>query len=436
MLKAYKEFWSHYFDFSGRTTRGSFWWAYIINVIIGLILLLAFILSTDIASALTMEFTDFSPLTYISLVLLVLWLLAIAIPTASLGIRRVRDTGLSPYLWLISPISIVLGEYDNSLLSILSNILWVAFLVITLLPSKKEEVKAGKQLRGVILASAGLALIVGFSVVNVPVKANQIVQTLPKTDVTIKTNMVASIDISFLSAKDKQDIIALYKTTGWTVSPDGQSLEMKVNPDKTAINVNGKDYQVNADGEVSTKLITNTKATISTSSMDGENKNIITSTNGTEKVKVSNNEQEITMNQTFDVKAAVTQMDNTNYSQYGISDGVYTEPVVKPLVYTKMSNNTMKAMSLPIGKKVNCNDFNGPKSNGIHYSDKNKNQFWVNFNGSDCAYIVINPFQYIQYCIRDHGNYPYCKNGNGACSAVQNMPRTYHKMNNQGKAVK
>ncbi len=34
MIKAYIDFWKRAFDFSGRSTRPDFWWAYLVNVII------------------------------------------------------------------------------------------------------------------------------------------------------------------------------------------------------------------------------------------------------------------------------------------------------------------------------------------------------------------------------------------------------------------
>ena len=39
MIKAYIDFWKRAFDFSGRSTRPDFWWAYLVNVIILLFLL-------------------------------------------------------------------------------------------------------------------------------------------------------------------------------------------------------------------------------------------------------------------------------------------------------------------------------------------------------------------------------------------------------------
>ena len=34
MIKAYIDFWKRAFDFSGRSTRPDYWWAYLVNVII------------------------------------------------------------------------------------------------------------------------------------------------------------------------------------------------------------------------------------------------------------------------------------------------------------------------------------------------------------------------------------------------------------------
>lgn len=37
-MGAYGAFWRNYFNFSGRSTRSEFWWPYIINIVIALIL--------------------------------------------------------------------------------------------------------------------------------------------------------------------------------------------------------------------------------------------------------------------------------------------------------------------------------------------------------------------------------------------------------------
>ncbi len=42
MIKAYIDFWKRAFDFSGRSTRPDYWWAYLVNVIIITILTVLF----------------------------------------------------------------------------------------------------------------------------------------------------------------------------------------------------------------------------------------------------------------------------------------------------------------------------------------------------------------------------------------------------------
>ena len=39
MIKAYIDFWKRAFDFSGRSNRPDYWWAYLVNVILLLFLL-------------------------------------------------------------------------------------------------------------------------------------------------------------------------------------------------------------------------------------------------------------------------------------------------------------------------------------------------------------------------------------------------------------
>ena len=45
MIKAYIDFWKRAFDFSGRSTRPDYWWAYLVNVIFLLFFVFLFLSS-------------------------------------------------------------------------------------------------------------------------------------------------------------------------------------------------------------------------------------------------------------------------------------------------------------------------------------------------------------------------------------------------------
>ncbi|WP_259751089.1 DUF805 domain-containing protein [Lactococcus cremoris] len=42
MIQVYIEYWKQYFNWSGRTTRKSFWWVFIMNLAIALTLILLY----------------------------------------------------------------------------------------------------------------------------------------------------------------------------------------------------------------------------------------------------------------------------------------------------------------------------------------------------------------------------------------------------------
>lgn len=76
--EAIKLFFVHYFDFKGRTRRSAFWWAYLFYALVFLVCLLK--LPRDIAY---------------------LWVLFIFIPSISLCVRRLHDTGRSGWWYFL-----------------------------------------------------------------------------------------------------------------------------------------------------------------------------------------------------------------------------------------------------------------------------------------------------------------------------------------------
>lgn len=183
MFKAYADFWKKYVNFTDRATVADYWWAVLCNtivmVIISIIIFMGLIVGVFSVSNMS-DSTGYNATYGISMVILLLiglglmglWLLATLIPNASIMVRRLRDTGLSPWLGLlllvryISPIfsigvlfasmnsAIISGRYSDlnglsmlsgagTSLSVLLNLvqfgITIFFFIVSILPSKEPE---------------------------------------------------------------------------------------------------------------------------------------------------------------------------------------------------------------------------------------------------------------------------------------------------------
>ena len=83
MIDSYKIFWIKAFDFKGRSTRSEYWWAYLLNFIIYLVLAIFVGISSVINETLGSLFN----------LIYILYALGQLIPSISICIRRVRDMG-------------------------------------------------------------------------------------------------------------------------------------------------------------------------------------------------------------------------------------------------------------------------------------------------------------------------------------------------------
>lgn len=126
------------------------------NLAIALTLILLCIVTTGAAVVLPFDFEGFNVATYIFGSLLILWSLATLIPTSNLGIRRFRDAGLNPWIWLLSPVSSILGGFNNFPAEIVSDILFLVFLGLALMPSKKGRISSRSQSQGLLIIAIGL----------------------------------------------------------------------------------------------------------------------------------------------------------------------------------------------------------------------------------------------------------------------------------------
>ena len=437
MQTAYKDFWNRYLDFKGRSSRSDYWWVFLINSIIYLVLMATFLLSSGLAVALTADVDNFLPVTWMALIVLMVWAIASIIPMSSLAMRRIRDAGLSPFLWFVFPADLILGELTQTWAMIISGLLAVVYFVFTLLPSKQEKVAPYSQIRGSLIVAVGLVAVIAFSLGHIPAKAEQIMAAQPHTELNIKTVAQAKIDISGLSAQDKQDIYSLYKEQAWKLSDDGNSLVKDISSENLPVTINNKTYQANSDGDISIKVPSATRITVSTPNAPSSVDSVIGGKKGADgSVKISKNEnQTISVTKTINVNAALSEMDQKDPQQKPMNTMIRAIPVI-PLASINLSP-PKKYVGKITTKKVSCNDFNGPKSDGKYHgggliNDLTNKQFLQDFYQSDCYYVVNMDFiRYFNTCRKDNlgfGQQKYCRNLNGACSVLQQMPKTYHNM--------
>lgn len=96
MLNAYKTFWKKYADFSSRTTRSEWWWCFLCNFIIWIVLGLILGLSTfGIVPSSDGETINaiWIILYSIGFLLVVAFFFATLVPGLAMDVRRLRDAG-------------------------------------------------------------------------------------------------------------------------------------------------------------------------------------------------------------------------------------------------------------------------------------------------------------------------------------------------------
>ncbi|MBC1586387.1 DUF805 domain-containing protein [Listeria seeligeri] len=111
-LEAYKSFWKNYVNFSGRASRSAYWYATLWNVVIVIVLyVLAFMFGISLVMEKVMAGYGIVGLGSAVFILFVLWLfmLAILLPTISLTVRRLHDSGKSGFFAFLNFIPFVGG---------------------------------------------------------------------------------------------------------------------------------------------------------------------------------------------------------------------------------------------------------------------------------------------------------------------------------------
>jgi|TARA_B100000519_G_scaffold13659_1_gene10250 uncharacterized membrane protein YhaH (DUF805 family) len=109
--QAFTRFWKKYATFSGRASRSEFWWWYLANIIIVTVLYIITAIG-GFAGASIDSATGASapgPLFGVGIALLVIWWLAIIVPTLALSWRRLHDTNRSGLFWFLGFIPVVGG---------------------------------------------------------------------------------------------------------------------------------------------------------------------------------------------------------------------------------------------------------------------------------------------------------------------------------------
>lgn len=137
----YKKFWTHYFDFKGISTRREYWTPTLIHLAIFVIAILILI-PTAMMDA--MQHTLALVLWVVLLGALMLFALAIFIPSIAIQVRRLHDINRKGFLVYASLVASVVYNFTpdstvKNIIDVISLILSVWVFVYTLLPSKEKH---------------------------------------------------------------------------------------------------------------------------------------------------------------------------------------------------------------------------------------------------------------------------------------------------------
>lgn len=111
---AAKRFFKGIFTFSGRASRGEFWWGYLVSAIIGIVVstIIIVVATVETTAFITSYSTTYDPYapsvapvpiaTIIVSIVGVIATLPLTIATLAVGARRLRDAGFTPLLLLLS----------------------------------------------------------------------------------------------------------------------------------------------------------------------------------------------------------------------------------------------------------------------------------------------------------------------------------------------
>ena len=127
--EAIQLFFKRYTDFQGRSRRSEFWWVFLLNIVVGLIggFLLGLLGGYGTG--------DLNPIGMLIMGVLLIYVLAIIVPSIALFIRRLHDINQTGW--------IALGVYIVSVIPIIGLLGSVAQIVIGVIPGTVGENKYG-----------------------------------------------------------------------------------------------------------------------------------------------------------------------------------------------------------------------------------------------------------------------------------------------------
>lgn len=99
-VDAVKQAFKKYATFTGRASRGEFWWWFLANAIIGTVLYLL-MFGLGLATA-TERGQVIGPAGWPFAILLLLWALAVIVPNIAVTVRRLHDAGYSGWFYLFT----------------------------------------------------------------------------------------------------------------------------------------------------------------------------------------------------------------------------------------------------------------------------------------------------------------------------------------------
>lgn len=145
MIKAFKQYWKNYFNFSGVSPRSEFWWMVLINSVIYAVFFMAFggvVIATAFMTGHPTK--TFGIAAVIGLVVCVLYTIAAIIPGISLHFRRYRDAGVTPWFLLITygvPFVLVGSNVYDKHVWVQAIVLIIEFInfIILVMPSKDRK---------------------------------------------------------------------------------------------------------------------------------------------------------------------------------------------------------------------------------------------------------------------------------------------------------
>ena len=154
MFAAYKKFWTHYADFSGRSSRSDYWWVVLCHVIVTAPLVIIFWVSAvgSILSAAQDTTYGYEPdpsaifagagFAVIFIFILILYALATFVPNLAIIVRRLRDAGYHwAFLFLyVGPFLLSFIPVLNIIAGLVSLPCSIALIVLLCQGSKPEMV--------------------------------------------------------------------------------------------------------------------------------------------------------------------------------------------------------------------------------------------------------------------------------------------------------